>query len=414
MGKLLENFVENFQDMYVVKTTTIESFPDNITGVELILLEKQLESLRTQLFGLSELTRLATEETVQEYAKTIEILEGKINYVSEVSNILMYINSFYDMSNVVDIQNYNLRSDFGNNQLVYDNTQKGLSLRNISTNYQCSKVTLSGSSVVFYNTNLSYHSGVSLESPYLNLIGIKSVTIRKTDGTVINLSVTDLNEGTHYLKHDLLSSTQIVVEFYNDITTLPLEVQKYYNSLRLSLIDYTYEGEGSVVLPESEYSAAEMFNFITEYDIPSDCFINNLVAVDLLDINDNKITTLNLTLPIGNPTVCRRLDNLDYNLIEIISGIYINNKYRSNVNNSITVDYLKTLANKNEIYIVYIPKSSTVDQANKFIRSLNNQGFVINRRNVKKLKVSMCIEMLSFNKNLSPVLNTLVGVTKNE
>lgn len=414
MGKLLENFIENFQDMYVVKTTTIESFPDNITGVELSLLERQLESLKTQLSGLSELTRLATEETVQEYARTIEILEDKINYVSEVSNILMYINSFYDMSNVIDIQNYNLRDNFSSSQLVYDTTRQGLSLRNIATNYQCSKVTLTGSSVVFYNTNLSYHSGVSLESPYLSLLGIKSVTVRKTDGTVINLSVTDLNEGTHYLKHDLLSSTQIAVEFYNDITTLPLEVQQYYDSLKLSLIDYTYEAGGSVILPTTTYIASEMFNFITQYEVPSDCFINNLISVDLLDINDNKTTTINLTLPIGLPTVCRRLDNLDSNLIETISGIYINNKFKNNTDNSITIDYLKSLSNKNEIYVVYIPKTSTVDQANKFIRSLNNQGFTINRKNVKKLRVSMCVEMLSFNKNSSPLLKTLVGVTKNE
>ena len=414
MGKLLENFIENFQDMYVVKTTTIESFPDNITGVELSLLERQLESLKTQLSGLSELTRLATEETVQEYARTIEILEDKINYVSEVSNILMYINSFYDMSNVIDIQNYNLRDNFSSSQLVYDTTRQGLSLRNIATNYQCSKVTLTGSSVVFYNTNLSYHSGVSLESPYLSLLGIKSVTVRKTDGTVINLSVTDLNEGTHYLKHDLLSSTQIAVEFYNDITTLPLEVQQYYDSLKLSLIDYTYEAGGSVILPTTTYIASEMFNFITQYAVPSDCFINNLISVDLLDINDNKTTTINLTLPIGLPTVCRRLDNLDSNLIETISGIYINNKFKNNTDNSITIDYLKSLSNKNEIYVVYIPKTSTVDQANKFIRSLNNQGFTINRKNVKKLRVSMCVEMLSFNKNSSPLLKTLVGVTKNE
>lgn len=414
MGKLIENFINNFQDMYIVKNTTIDSFPDNITGVELKLIDQQLESIKDQLNSLSELCRLATEESAQELIKTVEVLESKIDYVTEVSNVLMYINSFYDMANVVDIKNYDLKRNNTNGFLVYDNDQKGLTLRNISSNFQCAKSTLSGSNIVFYNTNLSYHSGISLESPYLNMINIKAIVIRKSDGTVVNIAIPELTEGTHYIKHEFLNSTQISVEFSQDISTLPPTIQQYYNTLNLSLIDYKYLGEGSLVLPQIEYDSSNMFNLITDYDLPNNCYINNIIDIDLLDMNNNIITSLSSTLPVGLPTVCKRLDLIDFNIVENISGIYINNTFKANSNKSMTQEYLKSLSNKNEIYIIFEPKRSTTDQANKFIKLLNNQGFVINRKNVKRLRISMCLEMFSFNEGSSPLLKTLVGVTKNE
>lgn len=414
MGKLIENFIENFQDMYIVKNTTINSFPDNITGIELKLIDQQLESLREQLESLSELCRLATEESAQELIKTVEILEAKIDYVTEVSNVLMYINSFYDMSNVVDIKNYDLKQSNTNGLLIYDNDQKGLTLRNVSSNFQCSRAEISGSTAVFYNTNLSYHSGISLESPYLGMIDIKSIVIRKSDGTVVNISIPELTDGTHYIKHDFLSSTQISVEFAQDITTLPLPFQQYYKSLTLSLIDYKYMSEGSLVLTPTDYESSAMFNLITDYDLPNNCYINNVIDLDLLDVNDNKITNLTVTVPIGLPTVCNRLDMINFSVVEDISGIYINNTFKTNSNGNMNEDYLKSLPNRNEIYVIFTPKRSIADQANKFIKLLNNQGFIVNRKNVKKLRISMCIEMFSFNEGSSPLLKTLVGVTKNE
>lgn len=413
MGKKITNFLTNFQDMYVNKRTTIENFPNNITGIELSLLDLQLTSIKESLDSLSFLTKEATEENLYEYKKTIEILENKIDYISEVSNMLLYVNSFYDMSNVVDIKNYNLRDSSKNSSLVFDSTQKGLTLRNVENSYQCSKEQTSGTSVTFYNTNLTAHSGISLDTPYLDLIDIKAITLRKIDGTIFNLPIDKFNKDTHYIRHDYLTSTQIIIDFYVDVTALPVEQQEYYNSLKLSLIDYKYIGEGNVVLDTFEYSSSDIFNYIYDYSIPSDCFINNLMTIDLLDINKNKISTVNLDYPIGNPLLCRRLDNLNFNTVEEIKGIYMNNSYRSS-KKAISREYLQTLNNKNEVFIVYLPKITDTNKANNYIRSLNNQGFILNNKNVKYINLSICIEMYSFNEGSAPILKTMAGVTKYE
>ena len=414
MGEKITNFLTNFQDMYISRNTTIGLFPNNITGMELLMLDKQLDGLQTSLSELSTLSKEASKEHLEEYTKLIAILNEKVDYVGEVANILLYLNSFYDMSNVVDIKNNNLRNSVSNGYLVYDTNQKGLTLRSTSSNYQCSKeLNSEGTILTFYNTNLSYHSGLSLEANHLDLLSIKAITIRKVDGTIINLPVSELNVGTHYLKHDFLNSTQVSVEFGASIYQLPIEFQNYYNSLNISLIDYNYISSGDLVLQPETYTSSDYLNFIYDYNIPSDCFINNILTVDLLDINQNTLNSLQLTFPVGNPVVCRTLSRVNPQTIEEIVGIYINNKYREN-KKDIAYEYLDSLPNKDEIYLVYIPTNTKVNKLNNFIRAINNQGIKINNKNIKYLNVYSTIEMFSFNPKLSPTLNTMTGVTKYE
>ena len=153
MGKAINDFIRNFQDMYVTKRTTIENFPSNISSIELNILNSQLNSINDQLVLLSNLTNKATEENLEEYLRIKEILESKIDYVSEVSNMFLYLNSFYDMDTVVDLKNYNLKNTAVNDSIVFDNVQKGLTLRNISNTYNCLQTIVNGRSLVYYNTN---------------------------------------------------------------------------------------------------------------------------------------------------------------------------------------------------------------------------------------------------------------------
>ena len=66
MGKAINDFIRNFQDMYVTKRTTIENFPSNISSIELNILNSQLNSINDQLILLSNLTNKATEENLEE------------------------------------------------------------------------------------------------------------------------------------------------------------------------------------------------------------------------------------------------------------------------------------------------------------------------------------------------------------
>lgn len=412
MGKAISNFIKDFQDMFVLKVNTLTSFPNNLSNIELKLIDDQLSDVSRKLSLLSSLTKEASEENLKEYKEVINILTNKLEYIEDLSDMLLYINSFYDMDNILDIKNYDLRSLVKNNNLIYDYEQKGLTLRGVANSFNCPKDITDGMAFTYYNTNLSYHSGIVLDSEYLNLLSIKSILIIKSDGTTLKLPLKNIPNNSYYIKHDLLSSTQIIVEFNINVLALPLEQQEYYKNLKISLVDYEYINEGDLVLNIEEYNAKRLFNFIYNYELPSDCFMNMTLNLDLLDINKNNINSLTVLVPLGSQQICKRLSSIDPESVESIVGIYINNKYKENKRDKITFEYLSKLENKNEIYVVYIKKTKEEDIINNYITILNNQGILIKNKNIKGLRVFINIEMLSFNKNLSPVLKMLTGVTK--
>lgn len=410
MGKFINDFIKNFQDMYVVKRTTIENFPSNISSIELKILNSQLDSIEEQLNALSELTNKASKENLDEYLKIKNILESKIDYVSEVSNMFLYLNSFYDMNTVVDLKNYNLKNTAVNDLIVSDNVQKGLTLRNVSNTYNCLQTIVNGRSLVYYNTNLSYHSGITLDSPFLDLLDIKSISVRKVDGTILNLPYSSNINNTQFLKHDYISSTQIIIDLNVDINALPPEIQDYYKGLRISLTDYTYEEKGIIVLEQFDYMSSGLFNIIYNATVPANTFINLDLNITGLDLNGNTVNSFSTTLGIGSPILCKRLDEIDFNKVQTITSIYINNKQTTS-KKLLDKEYLKSLNNKNEVFVTYLPRKDSTELGSSY-RVLNNQGIRIIDKNINKIQIHSTIEMITFNKNSAPLLKMLTGVTK--
>lgn len=411
MGTKVKNFIQNFQDMYVVKRTTIENFPSNISGIELKILDSQLKDISNKLILLTELSNDASEESLEEYLKVKEILEKKIEYVSEIANMFLYLNSFYDMETVIDLFNQDLKNITTNSLLSYDNTQNALTLRNVSNNYKCVQTINSGRSLVYYNTNLSYHTGLTLDSPYLELLDIKSISVRKVDGTILNLPYSSNTSTTQYLKHDYLSSTQIIIDLNVDLNALPVEIQDYYKTLDVTLIDYTYEEKGDISLNEYTYVSGGLYNIIYNATVPDNSFINLNLDIIGLDINGNKLDSFSTILGIGTQVICKRLDEIDFNTVESITGIYVNNRFTKN-KKLLNKTYLENLINKNEVYVTYIKLNNSEELGSSY-KILNNQGIKILNNNIISLQVFTNIEMITFNKNTAPTLKMLTGVTKN-
>ena len=407
MGQLVKNFLRNFQDLYVHKKTTIDQFPEVMTNIELQLLDTQLESIKTDLEALDSLTLEASKEVLIEYKKVVEILEEKIEYVADISNMFMYLNSFYDMNNVVDLSNYSLKNIQNNENLIYDNQQKGLTLRSRANTYQCIKV-LNATSITFYNTNLSYHSGISLDSDYLSLLDIKSISVRKVDGTILKLDLNNIDSTTYYLRHEYLTSTQIIIDLNVDINALPLEQRAYYEDLELSLIDYTYVSYGDMVFDNTRYKSSDLFNIIYNCNLPNNTYSNLILNIVGLDINQNVVNTISYTLPLSSPLTCKRLDNINFNEVKEITGIYLNNKFTS-TKNVLNKEFLESRTNKNEYFVIY---KSTSNNLNNSYKLLNSQGLKINNKNINELSISCSIELYSFNENSSPLITMLTGVTK--
>ena len=411
MGKLVNSFITDFQDMFVVKTNTIKDFPNNLSSIELMLIEEQIGMITEKLKALSDLSLKASKESLEEYKLMIKTLEDKLDYIENLSDILLYVNSFYDMNNVLTLKNYDLKN-LAKDNVIYNNNIKGLCLRNISNSFDCPKELNDGTSFTYFNTNLNYHSGIVIESPFLDVLSVKGILVLKTDGTTIRLPVSDFNKNSYYIEHDFLSSTQIILEFNNNVFALNPEEQEYYKTLRVSLVDYEYVPSGSIVLPKEKYEIKKLLNFINTVSLPSDCFINMSLTLDLLDINNNTMSTLNLTLPLGRQEVCKRLDFIDFNEVKEVLGIYLNNKFKNNKKKDLTQEYLESLNDKSEIYIVYSTKHKEIDTLNKHLTLLNNQGIVFHNKNIKNSEAYITLDFLTFNKNLSPTLKMLLGVSK--
>ena len=284
----------------------------------------------------------------------------------------------------------------------------------MSNNFSCPKEIVDGQIFVYYNTNLSYHSGIIIHSEYLDILSIKNILLIKGDGTTLRLPFTNFSKNSLYIKHDYLTSTQISVEFNVNILALPSEEQEYYKSLKLSLMDYEYLSEGSLNLQPLTYSADRTFNFINNISLPANTFLNLSLDIDLLDINENKINTVSPLISLGSQTACKSLNNINFNTVQNILGIYINNHYKENKKDKITKEYLESLENKNEIYVIYKSKIEEKDKLNNYYTVLNNQGIVFKNRNIKNIKVYPKLEFFSFNNNLSPTLKILIGITKYE
>ena len=408
MGNNIKNFVTDFQDMYVMKKTTIKDFPAELSQIEVNILDKQITELNRLLSNLTNLTYRASKENYEEYLQLVDKVDEKINYISNLTDMVLYLNTFYDMSNVIDVINYDLMNSVNSSSLVYDRDLKGVTLRGNASNYQCSHSTIEGTSVTFYNTNSSYHSGISLESPYLDVLKIKSIYVRKADGTTLNLPVPSLENQVVYVKHDFITSTQIVIEFEENVSNLPQELREYYKSLKITLIDYEYQASGSLTLTPNTYNRADILSFIIQYELPSKCYINMDVDFFLRDVNKNLIDVIHTTLPIGLPKVCKPLDQIDFNQIDSLEGVYIGKEYSSDVD----LDVLLKSPNHNEIYIVYYPKINSVELLNKNIKLLNNQGIAIVNKNIRFIDVQCTINMYSFSKNSSPILKMIAGTTK--
>lgn len=403
MGKAIQKFTSDFQDMYVVKNTTIDLFSNNLTVIDLDILNQQFENISKQLKDLSTLSRNATVELLTEQMQVAEILQNKVDYVSDIANLFLYLNSFYDMNNLVDLKDYRIRECNGDSGILYNNLQDALTLKCVATNYKplLEVSTNNNKELVAYNTNRSVHSGLLLSSPILDTLGIKTVTLYRSDDTFVVFNIQTIVNNNYFIQHELLESSRIVIE-----TSSPIQLK----DLSLELVNFKYAQEGFHNLDSFEYLSSDFFNLIYNCVVPAKTFANLDITVRGLDINKNVISSLNLTFPLSQAISCKRLDNIDWEVVEKVEGVYINNILNKE-KTFLSKDNLQSLSNKNEVYVLFKSKTKGV---NTSFKPLSNQAIKIINKNIKYLEISPILEMFTFNQNVTPSLSILSGATKNE
>lgn len=403
----ITNFLNDFQDMYVDRQISLSSLNYNLSNIELRFLEKQLKGVVAELTELNTLSLAASDKAVEHYLRLIEILENKIDYISDTADVYSYVNSYFDSRTVKDLHNFNIRS-IKTDSCIFDSNQKAISLKSISSLYKCSK-TIEDNSITFYNTNNSSHTGLHIVSPYLDLLTITQLIIRKADGTVLELEVSVTDDRGYYINHEDLISAQIIIKFEtkNGVLTLP----EYLETVDLNLIDYEYKSEGHVPLETTELRASNLFSLIIDSVIPLNTFANVDVGLELLDVNNNILDSINTTIAINNSLVCKRLDRVNFNEVGKIDSLLINGK---KTKSNLKRDYLESMEFKNSKYLLYYPKDLQENILNKYLVKLGQSSFKVNTKIVKNIRVTPALEMYSFQKGVSPLIKHITGVTKNE
>lgn len=406
----VQQFLKGARDLYYDGTVDIKPGSNYLSKLDLKHLERGLDNIAKDLINISTTTSEASNEALVHYTKLLEILESKIDYISDMSDVFNYVNSYFDRRTVRDFVAFNLKDL--NTDTLYDEYQKGLTLQNVRYLYQCSK-TIEGNSITFYNTNNSSHTGLYMTSPFLSVLDVMQVTIRKADGTILEVGISDNESDTSYIKHELLVSSQITVIFRlkdNPDANLSYDT---LNTIELSLLDRNYKTEGVTALEKSTIESAELLSFIVSASLPSNTYLNIETGLELIDTNGNLIDLINITLPVNNSEVCKRLDRVSWGEVQVITSLIVNNK-RSKTAKKLTQSYLEGLEFKNERYITYIPKNLEENVLNKYVRKLGNTSFKVNDKIVKSIVLNPSIEMYSFNPSETPLIQYITGVTKNE
>lgn len=393
--------------MYVDREFNLDHKETNLSKLDLKYLERHLTVLMKELQELNTLSSDASKEALAHYTKVLNILDDKIEYIIDTADIYNYVNSYFDLQTVKDLYNFNIKeavSDSG----IFDPNQKGLSLKSVNSLYNCSK-TINNSTITFYNTNTSSHTGIHITSPFLDLITISNIVLRKADGTIRELEINVINDQGYYINHETLVSSQI------DISFKPIEgttdLLTYLETVNLNLIDYSYQTEGYVPMKECTLTSSDLFTIITNTVIPKNTYANLDLGVELIDINGNVLDIIETTIPLNNVIVCKRLDRVNFNEVDKIVALFVSNK---KTNSELSREYLESLDLKNQKYILYTVKDLLENTLNNYIKKLGTTSFKVNTKVVKQIRFSPTVEMYSFQQGVSPIIKHVTGVTKND
>lgn len=399
-------FLQDFQDMYVDRQLSITSLDTNLSAIELRFLESQLKGIADELTELNQLALTASDEAAKHYIKLLDILDNKIDYIGDTADVYNYVNSYFDSKTVKDMHNFNIRN-IKTESCIFDYNQKAVTLKSINSLYKCSK-TVENSSITFYNTNNSSHSGIHIVSPFLNLLTITQLSIRKADGTVLELEVSVETDKGYYINHEDLISAQIIITFETENSS---QLQEYLDTVDINLIDYDYHIEGVVSLETKSLNSSELFSLIVDSVIPNNTFANINLGVELLDVNNNILDVINTTIAVNNSLVCKRLDKINFNEVDSVDSLLVNGK---KTKSKLTKEYLESMEFKNSKYILYTPKELRENVLNKYLVKLGQSAFKVNTKVVKRIRITPSVELYSFQKGSSPLIKHITGVTKNE
>lgn len=400
----VKEFLNDFQDILISERLEIDKYPDNFANVELSLLQRELDKLTTLIKDQNTLTLAASTEFLKNYQNLKENLKNKIEYINSTAEVYNKLNITYDKNTLVDFINFDImvaarsiQSEVDNileQTLAYNHNKSGVELAYDSTH---SLHWSSAGNETYANRNGSFHNSVTIAlSPSSFTIGTEvRLVILKVDGTTYTQTyIVDKETQVLTIYHELMQSLSVSV--FTDIFDT--------TSMSVSLNLNRYKRYGTMSLPIQTLKAAEYLIFNQVAVLQSDTYLNYNLTLSFSG------KSINMTIPINNNLVCKRLDLLNEKEVDTLIGMYIKDVYTED---DLTLEYVSQLEDKHEKYIVY--KTKLVDNVilNNVIKVLDDTSFKLLRNRDTDIEIGMTIEFYSFNESSSPLLKYITGFTKN-
>lgn len=399
----LKTFLDNYQDTFITEVVDIvNKYPNNMIKQELDLLDIELTRLKTLVDSQVNVINEGCLDFKNNYDLLINSIKNKIEFINSSASIFNKLNVSYDLNSVVDYLNINLFNSLHTN-LLYDDSKEGFTLNYDFVTYRCNYLVNSDLDLVVYNNNKNFHNSIILESSNLDLFSEFTLIILKIDGTVITKVIQNINSSDKIsIEHPIADSLNITIKTkFKNSSLLNAEKMVILDTFKISLSLNKYLCYDTLMLPTISLKSGKYVLLSQTTKVPADCYINYIIT----------ISGQTFSVPVNNSIVCKRLDLLNVKEVAKIVGMYIKNDF---TRDHLDLDYLLTLDNKNEKYVIYESKLKESVVLNNTIQILNNTNFKLVNYIKERIDIELTVEFYSFNKNETPVLKNIVGFTKNE
>jgi len=399
----LQEYLDNYQDMFIEQRLELSRYPNNIALQELIMISQHIDNLVALVDSQNNLTESGIKTFEKNYDNLIQSIHNKIKYIKDSAVVFNKLNVTYDKNSIIDYVNVKITEEGIPEELVYNSNLNGFTLPKNTVTVNC-PYTISNNNLIVHNSNLNLHNSIAISNPNLKYVESMDLVVLKSDGTVLNkrLDLKDILKNNIVFEHEAVASLQINIQVsYRDEENLTeLLKSTILNGFKFSLNLNTYTNFACQTFKDLEFNYGKYLIFNDVIKIPTDCYCNYNITIN----------NLTFTIPVGNSVVCKRLDLLNKKEVKKIIGMYIKNNYTEE---DLDVDYLLSLPNLNEKYVIYISKLTDNTVLNNKVKIINNNSFSVIDTTLK-LDVSLQLELYSFNSANTPLLKSITGFTKDE
>lgn len=394
----IKTFIQEYQDLFV--ESSIEDFIDELEINEteqerqdhLGIIVGTIDDIENQTLNVLTACRDFKESNI----KLLKSLEDKINFINYTALNYSKFYTVLNENNLVDTSIYDITSMYSNT-VKYNTLNNSLELNSIT---QGTLIKDSTAANIYYNS-MNYISNV-IEISHESLINVTEFNCTLVDRNGVNQTTTLYPDGNTKVIFEHTSATIAIITL-----SLPSSITP-----AIVLSNKLYNRKGSFTLPSRTFKSSGLLSLPITANIPNLTYCNLNIDISTVNSLGNLSKIVSISLPVNNDRVCKEVSHLNTEEIGKIVGLWIGDTYLED--DTLTLDYLLTVENKEDTYVVYRPVFKTGDIINNKLRLITNSSFEFLDDVYTDIIISGTFDMYSFDKKYSPQVSHIIGFTKDE